>query len=432
MPKKRGHGDGALYYLRSRKLWRGVVDLEPGPDGKRVQKYVHAKTQTKCREKLTQLLAEVEEYGQPLDTKIGLGDWSWRWLNDYKKPDIDPRTYSIYASAIRRWIEPTIGTVSVAALKPSDVKAVHLAMQRAGRAVGSTRSVHDILTLILEQARKEGLTRRNVAHDIDPPGKNKKKATPQKRDSIPLDDAIAILEVAATHDLGSMWWFKLLGGPRQTEILGATLDSLDLVDGIYEVNWSLEQVPKEHGCGTERDGQWPCGVKRGFACPEAQWRVPQDFEMRHLQAHWCLTRPKSATGRVVPIIEPLRVMIGDYLARHADEPNPHGLIWRKADGSPITPKEDAQAWRDLLHAAGLIAEDELAPGAAKITGHWARHTTITLLAELGVDFQIIGEMVGHSSREVTAIYRHAQRDEKVRAMQMLGDKILGGRLAIEG
>lgn len=433
MPKKRGHGDGALYYIKGRKLWRAVVDLEPGPDGKRVQKYIHARSQSECRAKLTRIQAEIKEYGQPIDTNVTLGDWAWHWVNVYKKPEVDPHTYSVYASAIRKWIVPTIGDVKLSAVKGSDVKAVHLAMQQAGRMVSSTRSVHDILGLLLEQARREELVRRNVVNDVDPPGKNRKKDISKKvRDSIPVDDAYAILEAAASHDLGSMWWFKLLGGPRQTEILGATLDSIDLDDGIYQVNWSLEQVPKEHGCGDERDGEYPCGKVRGYACPDNQWRIPQDFEMRHLQAHWCLTRPKSQTGRIIPLAKPLQALIADYLNRHADEPNPHGLIWRKPDGSPITPREDAQAWRDLLHAAGLITEAELAPGKSAITGHWARHTVITLLAEMGVDFQIIGEIVGHSSREVTAIYRHAQRAEKVKAIQGLSDRILNGRLALEG
>ena len=100
--------------------------------------------------------------------------------------------------------------------------------------------------------------------------------------------------------------------------------------------------------------------------------------------------------------------------------NPHGLIWRNADGSPISAKQDAQDWRDLLHAAGIIGADELAPGGTRLTGHWARHTTVTVLASLGVDFQLIGEIVGHSSAEVTRIYRHAQGTERMAAMEKLG------------
>jgi 4-hydroxyphenylpyruvate dioxygenase-like putative hemolysin len=41
MPRKRGSGDGGLYYIKSRKLWRGVVNNGYWPDGRRRQACVH-------------------------------------------------------------------------------------------------------------------------------------------------------------------------------------------------------------------------------------------------------------------------------------------------------------------------------------------------------------------------------------------------------
>lgn len=427
MPKKRSHGDGGLFYIKSRKLWRGTVDLPPDPiTGKRRQKHVHAKKQADARAKLDALKREIVEHGAPLDRNVTIGAWAPHWLDTYKKPSIDPQTYSGYASAINKWIAPVLGGLPVASVKPSDVVAVQNAMRTAGRSSSLIRSVYRVLSMLLEQARREGLTARNVAADVD-----MVKRSTKTRDSIPLDDAARMLEMAARVDVGSMWWFKLLGGPRQTEILGATLDSLDLDAGLFRVNWKLEEVPREHGCGEHSGGVWPCGKKNGAACPDARWRIPDDFDMRHLEGRWCLTRPKSVIGRTIPLIPQLVDMIGAYLDRHKDDPNPHNLIWRHEDGRPITKKEDAQEWRNLLLAAGLIAADQLAPGKSEITGHWARHTTVTLLASLGVDAQLIGEIVGHSSREVTEIYRHADHSEKTRAMTMLGAHILGTPPAIE-
>lgn len=431
MPKKRSHGDGALYYIKSRKLWRGVVDLEPDPaTGKRRQKYVHSRSQTECRKKVDALNAQIKEHGVPLDNTVTIAMWGPRWLDDYKRPFVDPHTLDVYASAMRKWIVPTIGHVKVAMIRPSHVVRVHHAMREVGRRESTIKIVHHVIDMMLEQARKEGLCSKNVAHDVvlQKPKKNKEVG----RAALPLVDAAQVLEVSAADDLASLWWFKILCGQRQSEILGATLDSLDLASGYYQVDWSLETVPKEHGCGERKGERWPCGFLRPVACPDQQWRIPQEFEFRVLHNQTCLTRPKSAVGRVVPLIPQLRAMIGEYLARHADEPNPHGLIWRNADGSPISFKDDAQEWRDLLHRAGLIAADETGRGGTKLTGHVARHTAITLLASLGIDFQLIGEIVGHSSAEVTKIYRHADHSEKARAMERLGGLMLPGeRPAIE-
>ena len=183
---------------------------------------------------------------------------------------------------------------------------------------------------------------------------------------------------------------------------------------MYEVNWKLEELRREHGCG-----ETPCRFKQGARCPRARWIIPDDFEVVHLVGAWHLTRPKSKTGQVAPLIPQLVEAIRRHLAATAHLPNPHGLVWHDGTGRPILPKDDAQQWRDLLVSAGVITEAEAIPGGP-MTGHWARHTTATILASLGVDVQVIGEIVGHSSAQVTAIYRHAQAAEKRAAVNALG------------
>lgn len=417
MPKKRQHGDGGLYYIKSRKLWRGVVRLEPDPStGKRRQKMVHARSQSECRDRLDQLKADIAEYGQVIDRNWTVERWAHHWLLTYKRPLVDPQTFSVYKSAVNKWIVPTIGSRKVGELLPSDITRVHTAMFTAGRATGSVRIVHGVMVMMLDQARKENLCRTNVAPDA-PVAARKKKVT--KRNAIPTPDALRILEVSLTDDLASMWWFKLLQGQRQNESLGAQLEYLDLVAGEYTVNWSLELLPTEHGCDTKEDGSWECGFNRPNACPRREYRLPRDFEHQHLERQWHLTRPKSAEGRVVPILHEVGILLADYIERHKDEPNPHGLIWRHPNGSPIKPKEEAQMFRDLLHKAGVITADELAPGKSAITGHWARHTTVTVLRSFGVDAQVVGQIVGQSSREITEGYTHPTNDDRAQAIATL-------------
>ena len=201
-------------------------------------------------------------------------------------------------------------------------------------------------------------------------------------------------------------------------MLGATLADLTLptdpdLPGTYQVHWKLEQLAREHDCGGT------CGKKRGANCPAAKWRVPEEFEMTHLEHSWCLTRPKSRTGRVVPIIPPLAEAIRRHIQATAHQPNPHGLIWHQPNGSPIQPADDSNDWRALLLAAGVISTDHAKPGGTEITGHVARHTTVTVLAEMGVDMSVIADIVGHSSESVTEIYRHARKTELERAAATL-------------
>jgi integrase len=416
MPKTRSHGDGALYEIRGGKLWRGVVDGGLDATGARQQWYVTAKTKAECARRLNRLRAEVTEHGSPLAKSVKVEQWAPHWLETVAKPDIDPKTYAGYASLVRKWIVPTLGHRKVSALKPSDVRALRVKMTDAGRATSTVRQAHIVLSMILDAAVAEKIVRTNVAHDVRKPGA-RGAVVVKDRGSLTTAQAVAILKAAAEmpDSAGSRWWFKLLVGQRQGEILGATLADLDLDAGLYTVSWKLEELRRQHGCGDD-----PCGFKQGARCPQARWIIPDDFEMIRLTGAWHLTRPKSRTGRVIPLVPQLVEAIRRHLAATAHLPNPHGLIWHDGTGAPILPKDDAQEWRDLLHTAGVITKAEAIPGGTSMTGHWARHTTVTILASLKVDFQVIGEIVGHSSAQVTQMYRHAQEAEKRAAVTALG------------
>lgn len=54
-PKRRSPGEGALYYIKDRDLWRGVIDVDPKPDGTRQQRTVYGKTEVEAAAKLEAL-----------------------------------------------------------------------------------------------------------------------------------------------------------------------------------------------------------------------------------------------------------------------------------------------------------------------------------------------------------------------------------------
>jgi integrase len=428
MPKKRDHGSGGLYQItRKRKLkdgtvkeytlWRGVVDLGEDGQGKRAQPSVHATTQRECKRRLDKLMEEIREDGAPADKQATMAQWSARWLEEIAKPNVDPKTYRNYRTAVNRRIGPLLGKKKVHTIGPAHVRALRkYVIEDQGLSSTTAREAHITLNLILSAAVTERILRKNPAEGVKAP-----KAAKSGRGAIPSDQALSILRTAAMlpDASGSRWWFKLLGGQRQGEILGATLEDLDLDLGYYKVSWKLEALSREHGCDGG-NAKPSCGKKRAAFCPDARWETPDGFEKRHLQGAWHLTRPKSQEHRIVPLIPQLAEAIRRYLAATAGQPNPHGLIWHLPDGSPITPKDDGAQWRDLLHAAGVITAEENKPRGTKLTGHVARHTVVTVLASLGVDTQLIGEIVGHSSTEVTEMYRHADQAEKIAAMAKLG------------
>lgn len=425
MPKKRSHGDGGLYYLKSRKLWRGVIDVGFKPDGRRDQKYVHAKTQAEARRKLDDLKKELAEHGRPIDKSMTVKQWAEHWLENIVRPNVAPNTLSTYTSLTTRWIVPTLGPRRVALLKPSDVREVSRAVIDAGRSSSTAQRVHNCLSTMLEAARLDRVTGRNVAKDVTAP-----KAAESNRDALEMDTAFKVIRYGMNTPGGSRWLMSILCGMRQGERIGATIDSLNLsrVDPVtgepaptLNVQWSLTEATFEHGC----DGT--CSVKRAGSCPQRRLILPDGFKHRTLDGRLILGPPKSGKPRTIPLLPELARKIQEDLDATGVWPNPHGLIYRNEDGSPITPSQDGIEWRAMLLAAGAITNSQALPPKDRPAGtpdtptsHWGRHTTATVLRRLGVPEYVVTAIVGHVSGRTTDIYTHMSEGDAVAAMRAVG------------
>lgn len=424
MPRKRSSGDGALYQDKKRKLWKGVIDDGYWPDGRRRQRTVTSRTKTGARDKLDALKQEIEDHGAPLDKTTTVAKWANTWLDTVCRPNMKPNGLAAYESVTRTWIIPTIGQKTVASLKPSDIRLVHRAILDKGRSTATAVKAHNILSGMLEAARREKLAPRNVVADVDPP-----KVKANSRDAIPAEMALRVFATAMSDPDGSRWLVSMLYGLRQGERLGMLIESVDFKNEKLGIEWALDEVPFLHGCGEQTDTGWPCGKKRGGSCANRRLKVPDGLDYRQIQGRLCLLPPKSGKPRYPTLLPEVAAILRRQIAATADLPNPHGLVWRHEDGSPYLPAEDQAAWRDLLHRAGAITDAQLIPGTDGPTTHWARHTAVTVLMELGVDAKIIGEIVGHVSEKTTRGYQHVSSPAARDAMERIGRHF--GLLAIE-
>jgi integrase/recombinase XerC len=105
-------------------------------------------------------------------------------------------------------------------------------------------------------------------------------------------------------------------------------------------------------------------------------------------------RGKGGKTRVVPVIEPVRRLIEDYLALCPYELS-GGPLFVGARGGPLSPRVIQLAVERLRGALGLPA------GA---TPHALRHSFATHLLGRGGDLRTIQELLGHASLSTTQIY----------------------------
>lgn len=400
---RRTYGDNALFYSETKGLWIARIDLGWNTDGKRKRWEAASKTRNGALAKLRKARSEITTTGSIPTKGSPTSAWIETWLTEIVRPKVKPGTYTDYRQTCARHITPRIGKVPIDQLTPSHVRSVYQGVLTA-TSVGNANKVHRVLRAALSDAEREGLVTRNVAKLV------KTTASKVTRGSLTTDQAKVILAKSVDDPMHSRYIAALLTGARQGELLGLQWDRVDLDAATIDISWQLQRMNYRHGC----TGKGACRSKRAASCPQRELDVPPGFEFTPLQGAAVLTRPKSAKGiRLLPIpsvlVEALRRRRRESIATL----NPHGLVWTDAAGGPVDDRKDLAAWYVLLAALELPA----------VPIHSARHTTATLLMELGVDVTIIQAIMGHSQATTTQAYQHADLTMARKAMDALGESL---------
>jgi len=124
-----------------------------------------------------------------------------------------------------------------------------------------------------------------------------------------------------------------------------------------------------------------------------------------------MVRGKGGRERMVPLSEPARAAVADYLPQRArflprDGSSPHLFPSRAADGH-LTRQRFGQILKGLAVEAGL--------GRADVSPHVLRHAFATHLLSHGADLRSVQAMLGHADISTTQIYTHVL-DERLRAL----------------
>lgn len=404
MAMRRPAGEGTLYQ-RGDGMWVGAVEI-PTSDGRRRRRTVSARKRADAAAKLRKLVTQIEQGAVPTANSTTVQAWTDYWLKSIVWPAVKPNTYAYYEEHVRLHIVPHIGTRKIAKMTQEDVRQLLRTLQ-TNASTSTAQKAHQVLKKSLQDAINEGVAVRNVAAMVAKP-----KHSPGTRGALDVTAVRHLIRTALDRSdpLATRWAAAFFTGCRQSELLGLTWDRVDLERGVMDVSWQLQQLEQEHGCGATDDGGWACGKQRPGWCPKRRWNLPPGFrhEICHRSLVWTVPKTKAGT-RLVPIAEPLRLLLADHKARTDDADNLHRLVWHHPDGRPINPRADFAAWKEALKLAGLD----------HIPLHAARHTMATLLQALGVPDDTRMAIMGHSSLAAQRGYVHVDLGAANAAIQAL-------------
>lgn len=380
MTSRRQRGEGGLYQ-RSDGMWVGAVDLG-FVGGKRVRKTVSSKSYDVAHKKLSALKRTLSDHGSVPDAHTSVETWLKHWLVSVAAPRTKPRTMQGYRTTVNKHLIPHVGKKRLDQLAPQHVRAMHRSLEQQGLAAGTVLKAHRVLAKALTDAMREGRVTRNVATLVDAP-----RRSTVSQGSLTAVQARKIL-LAVQHDSdGARWGAALLIGARQGEALGLEWDRVNLTEGWVDLSWQLQRL--------------------GYVKGTKRLDVPAGFEYRQIEGGLCLTRPKSRSGQRVIPLPPAMV----WLLEQAPYPTRVGLVFTRGLGRPIDPSQDNKAWHAMLERVELPS----------VPLHAARHTTASLLLEIGVDPEVIKAILGHSSIVATRAYMHTSRTLTSDAMARYGE-----------
>lgn len=150
-------------HIRKRRTWEFIVDIGLHPvTGRRRQKSKGGfATKREAESALHEFIRYVDGGGDPCPERIGLADYLRRWLDYQRTRGIRPRTLDGYEGYVRREINPAIGGLELAKVRPGNIRAVLAGMQQRGLSAATIAQVRSVLGSALRQAVADGLISAN-------------------------------------------------------------------------------------------------------------------------------------------------------------------------------------------------------------------------------------------------------------------------------
>ncbi len=380
-------------HVRKRgKAWAVVIELDKDPDGKRRQKWHTVQGNKKDAEReLTRLLHEINT-GVYADTnRMLVADYLQRWLNDYARSSVAPKTYERYADIVNKHLSPALGQFQLAKLRPLHIQAMLTDALDHGRLNGtgglSARTVvhhHRVLHGALQQAVRWQLLPYNPSDGAVPP-----RAERKEMQVLDEEQTARLLAAAEGTRMYAPVLVAVTTGMRRGELLGLRWADVDLDEAVCSVQQALSTTADGLAFREPKTGK----SRRSIALMPVTVKA---LKRHRVQQRWDKRR--------------LDVVFDD-----------HGLVFPAENGQPWHPDTFSVHWRKLATTAGV-----------SIRLHDLRHSHATQLLRQGIHPKVVSERLGHSTIVLTMdVYSHVLPDMQEAAALKLDGALATARQKVK-
>jgi integrase len=329
-------------------------------DGKKHYKWVSARSRPEVKIKMAELKARYLT-GCFTNPKGTFGDYIQRWLEDYAKPNLSPRTYEGYQSIYRSGIQSVLGKIKLRDLKPFQIQSYLSGMISKGNKTTTVRHHAMMIHGILRSAVKSELLYRNPADSVTPPAVRQTEMKTLDSEQVNL-----LLEAAKDTPYFYEFHVALYTGMRRSELMALRWQDVDLIMAEISVSRSIHIL---------NDRQI---IFRGTKTAKSSRRVA-------LSPETCIVLRRHLDNEMIRCAQ-LGVPF-----------NKDRLLFCEWDGQPLSPDRISRAWERLIKKLGF----------GHIRFHDARHTHATMLLKANIHPKVVQERLGHSKSSTTLdMYSH--------------------------
>lgn len=372
MPKqKRGRSLRGNLEPRGENVWRIRIFIGLDANGK--QKYVRETfhgTKSQATVRMTELLRQMDTGAYVEPVKMTVGDYLKRWLQEYVRPNLRPKTITTYERAVEH-ISTRIGHLPLQSLRPLDIQTYYrqcLEGTNGGKLSPTTVNQHHrVLHVAMETAVEWGLVARNVIDAVKAPKARKRTGTVWTNEEL-----ARFLEYVSGHRLYALYALVATTGLRRGEVCGLRRQDVNLDNLTIRVQQTIV---------VDRSGHYVIQ------------EVPK-------------TEESEATLSISPAVaEVLR----DHLRQQAKERlqlgplyQDNGFLFAQVNGKHLRPDQlTSRDFPNLCKKAGV----------PRIRFHDLRHTYATKLLNDRIPPQVVQKRMRHTRGSTTIdLYGHVLRD----------------------
>ena len=132
MAKRRPQGDGTIR-KRSDGRWEARIIIGHKNDGSPMYKSAFAKTQKSALKQLHQLIDLYRDVDLTEDSRMTLGEWLDKWLDEYMIFTIRESTLDSYRAMVKNQVKPFIGSKQISSLTTADMQKFYNKIKKEGR-----------------------------------------------------------------------------------------------------------------------------------------------------------------------------------------------------------------------------------------------------------------------------------------------------------